>query len=128
MTYPSASTEDEQSNKVYLKENDQVISGYIAEDGAAIIEVSATAQNSTISKIVHMVEEASASKAHTEKFIARKKLLDNSFYLLLIASIGFLCAIFIRAINWFVKNVSRRPSYINVKNASVNLCRDFTAP
>ena len=56
---------------VYLKENDQVISGYIAEDGAVIIEVSATAQNSTISKIVHMVEEASASKAHTEKFIAK---------------------------------------------------------
>lgn len=56
---------------VYLKESDQVISGYIAEDGAVVIQVQATAQNSTISKIVKMVEEASASKAHTEKFIAK---------------------------------------------------------
>lgn len=55
----------------YLSENCDVISGYIVEDGQVVIKVSATSQNSTISKIVKMVEEASASKANTEKFIAK---------------------------------------------------------
>ncbi len=55
----------------YLAENSDVISGYIVEDGQVTIKVTATSQNSTISKIVKMVEEASASKANTEKFIAK---------------------------------------------------------
>lgn len=55
----------------YLTINSDVISGYIAEDGQVIISVTSTSENSTISKIVEMVEEASASKANAEKFIAK---------------------------------------------------------
>ena len=56
---------------VYLSVGSDIISGYIAEDGSVIVEIATTAQNSTISKIVQMVEDASASKAHSEKFIAK---------------------------------------------------------
>lgn len=60
-----------ESNSIYLSEGENIISGYIAEDGSVVIEVLTTAQNSTVSKIVQMVEEASASKANTEKYIAK---------------------------------------------------------
>ncbi len=55
----------------YLTMGDSVISGYIAEDGAVTIEVTADVQNCTVSKIVQMVEDALASKANIEKFISR---------------------------------------------------------
>lgn len=55
----------------FLKEGDDVVSGFIAEDGAIVVCVSVSSQNSTINKIIKMVTEASASKAKSEKFIAK---------------------------------------------------------
>ena len=60
-----------ESAGIYLSVNSEVFSGYIVEDGSVEIKVSTTYQNCTVSKIVQMVEEASASKANAEKFIAK---------------------------------------------------------
>lgn len=51
--------------------NDNVISGSINLDGALTIEVTKSFGESTISKILDLVENASGKKANTEKFITR---------------------------------------------------------
>lgn len=78
----------------YLSENSDVISGYIVESGQVVIKVSATSQNSTISKIVKMVEEASASKANTEKFIAKFARIYTPIVVGLALAICFIMPIF----------------------------------
>ncbi len=55
----------------YLGVDASISSGYIAEDGSVTIKVTADNNNCTVSKIIDMVQEASASKANIEKFISR---------------------------------------------------------
>ncbi len=54
-----------------VEEGDAVLSGFINGQSELIIEVTDTYANSTVSKIIEMVEEASAKKAKTETFITR---------------------------------------------------------
>lgn len=58
-----------ESSLINLKEGDKAISGMINEEG--IIEVKATTdyQNSTINRILELVENASTNKAKTETFV-----------------------------------------------------------
>lgn len=51
--------------------NDEVISGSISIDGAVTIKVTKVFGESTVSKILALVENASTKKAKTEKFITR---------------------------------------------------------
>lgn len=83
-----------ESAGVYLTESNDVISGYIAEDGSVMVKVSTTEQNCTISKIVQMVEEASASKANTEKFIAKFAKVYTPVVVGLALAICFIMPIF----------------------------------
>jgi len=54
-----------------LKMNDRVLSGYINKDGVIQVEVTSTFAESTVSKILELVENSSAKKAETEKFITK---------------------------------------------------------
>ena len=54
-----------------LKEGDRVLSGMINTAGAPVCRTVSTFADSTASRILQMVEEASARKGRTEKFITR---------------------------------------------------------
>ncbi len=60
-----------ESLPVYKKEGDQVISGCIDLDGVVEIEVTADAENSTVTKVLELVENASEKKARSENFITK---------------------------------------------------------
>ena len=55
----------------YCSIGQEITSGFIAEDGSVVMQVTADINNCTVSKIIDMVQEASASKAGIEKFISR---------------------------------------------------------
>lgn len=56
-----------ESIPVYKKAGDPVLSGGVLENGYLVIRVTATGENSTLSRIINMVEEAGASKAPVSK-------------------------------------------------------------
>lgn len=49
----------------------EIFSGYISKDGMVTVRVTKTFENSTVSKILNLVENASSKKATTEKFITK---------------------------------------------------------
>lgn len=51
--------------------NDDVFAGTISTDGVLRVQVTATAEDNTIARVVRLVEEAQESKAPTERFIDR---------------------------------------------------------
>ena len=51
--------------------SDEVLSGCVNQNGALTIEVSKTYGESTVSKIIDLVENAASKKAPTEKFITK---------------------------------------------------------
>ncbi len=59
-----------ESAPVFVKEGDEVLSGTIALDGNLEIRVTKEFYDSTASKILDMVENASGKKARTENFIS----------------------------------------------------------
>lgn len=54
-----------------IRENDSVLGGYINKNGVIKIKVTKEFGESTISKILDLVENASSKKAETEKFITK---------------------------------------------------------
>jgi Cd2+/Zn2+-exporting ATPase len=54
-----------------VKPGDQVLSGTVNQDGVLTIKVTKIFSESSISKILHMVEEAGNKKSQTEKFITQ---------------------------------------------------------
>lgn len=60
-----------ESNPLRVTEGDRVISGSINNEGVLKIEVETDYENSTVGKIVDLIEDATAKKAKTESFITR---------------------------------------------------------
>ena len=60
-----------ESKPLSVRENDVVLSGGINMDRLLKIKVASTFENSTVSKILKMMEEIDQNKATTEKFITR---------------------------------------------------------
>lgn len=58
-----------ESLPVPVFEGKEVTSGFVALDGAVCMRAERTAETSAVSKIVEMIENASSSKAKSEKFI-----------------------------------------------------------
>lgn len=60
-----------ESNPRFYEKGKAVLSGSINLDGSLILKVSKTYSESTVSKILDLVENASAKKAKTEQFISK---------------------------------------------------------
>ncbi|MGN1259070.1 MAG: heavy metal translocating P-type ATPase [Christensenellales bacterium] len=60
-----------ESIPVYKKENEEVVAGSIVLDGALEITTTTTAKDSTISKILNLIENSSENKSKTESFISK---------------------------------------------------------
>lgn len=54
-----------------IKENDEVLSGSINQGGVIEVEVTKEYKNSTVSKILELVEKATDRKAKTENFVSK---------------------------------------------------------
>lgn len=78
-----------ESIPVYKKTGDDVISGGVVEKGHLVIEVTKTDENSTLSRIIAMVEEAGASKAPVSK------LADKIAAIFVPAVIGIAILVFV---------------------------------
>lgn len=54
-----------------IKENDEILSGVVNMGGIIEIKVTSNFENSTVSKIIDLIENATSKKSKTEKFITR---------------------------------------------------------
>lgn len=60
-----------ESQERYLKVNDEILSGMIVTNETILVKVTALEHESTVSKIIELVEKSSNNKSKTEKFISR---------------------------------------------------------
>ena len=60
-----------ESKEVFVGEGDELLSGSINIDGVLLCRVLKTEKESTVTKIIEMVETATKNKASTEKFITK---------------------------------------------------------
>lgn len=78
-----------------VKENDKVLSGSIVLDGLLEIKVTEEYENSTVSKVLELVENATDKKAKTETFVNKAAKIYTPIVLLL----ALLVAIFLPLIS-----------------------------
>ncbi len=60
-----------ESREVFVKQGDELLSGCINGEGVLLASITKTEKDSTVTKIVEMVENATKTKAKTEKFITK---------------------------------------------------------
>ncbi len=60
-----------ESKEVYVEKGSELLSGAINIDGVLLCKVIKTEKDSTVSKIIDLVEKASKNKAKTERFVSR---------------------------------------------------------
>lgn len=77
-----------------VKENDKVLSGSINEKGLIEIKVTEKYENSTVSKILELVENATDKKAKTETFVNKASRIYTPIVFGLTALVGILLPVF----------------------------------
>lgn len=77
------------------KKDDEILSGMINKTGLLTVKVTKTYENSTVSKILDLVENAANKKANTEKFITKFARIYTPIVVLLAVLIVALPMIFI---------------------------------
>lgn len=70
-SYLNTSAITGESKEMFVKAGDEVLSGYINTDSVLMCKVTKTEKESTVTKIINMVENATKTKAKTERFITR---------------------------------------------------------
>lgn len=70
-SYLNTSAITGESKELFVKEGDEVISGCINNDSVLMCKVTKTEKESTVTKIINMVENATKTKAKTERFITK---------------------------------------------------------
>lgn len=97
-----------ESKLLRVEEKDEVLSGYINTNGVLEIKVVKEFSESTVSKILKLVEEASDKKSNSEKFITR----FAKYYTPVVVLIAVLMAVFLPLIlnqdfnTWLYKSLS----------------------
>lgn len=77
-----------------VNENDEILSGSIVTDGILEIKVTKTYENSTVNKILELVEHATDKKAKTETFVNKAARIYTPVVFLLAIIIGVFLPIF----------------------------------
>lgn len=103
-----------ESESVVLSKNDKVLSGYINKGNVILIKATSLYQDSTVSKIIDLVENASSKKASLETRV--NKL--SKFYTPGVLIIAFLVLIFLPIIS----NVSYQESFYRALTFLVISC------
>ena len=79
-----------------MKEENEILSGMINKTGVLTVKVTKTFENSTVSKILELVQNASNKKAHTEKFITKFARIYTPIVVLLAVLIVAIPTLFIK--------------------------------
>ena len=98
-------------------ENEEILSGYINVGSVIKAKVNRTYENSTVSKILDLVENSTSKKANPEKFITRFSRIYTPVVCILALIIAFIVPIFIALFNgdwswnnnfsgWFYKSLT----------------------
>lgn len=87
-----------------VKVGDEILSGSINKNGLLEVEVKETFYNSTVSKILDLVENASMNKAHTEKLITKFAKYYTPIVVLIAISIAIFPSLYFGDFNtWFYR-------------------------
>ncbi|RBQ30966.1 cadmium-translocating P-type ATPase [Arcobacter sp. FW59] len=83
-----------------LKANENVLSGFINISNASYIKVTSLYKDSTIAKIIELIENASSKKANAEKLISKIAGVYTPIVVLLAVLLAFLPPLFIENANF----------------------------
>ena len=78
-----------------IKENEEVLSGFINISTASYVKVTSLYKDSTIVKIIELIENASSKKANAEKFITKFALVYTPIVIALALILAFIPPLFI---------------------------------
>ncbi|QKF82731.1 heavy metal translocating P-type ATPase [Halarcobacter ebronensis] len=78
-----------------LNKEDEILSGYINLSQASNIKVTSLYKNSTIAKIIELIENASSQKARAEKFITKFASIYTPFVVVAALLLAFIPPLFI---------------------------------
>ncbi|MCT7538070.1 heavy metal translocating P-type ATPase [Aliarcobacter butzleri] len=78
-----------------IKENEEVLSGFINISTASYVEVTSLYKDSTIAKIIELIENASSKKANAEKFITKFASVYTPIVIALASILAFIPPLFI---------------------------------
>lgn len=70
-TYMDTAALTGEPTPIHLEEGDDLLSGYINKEGVVTVETLRPFEDSALARVLNMVEEASARKAPTERFISK---------------------------------------------------------
>lgn len=83
-----------ESKLIKVKENDKIISGSINEKGLIEVKVTEKYENSTVSRILELVENATDKKAKTETFVNRASRIYTPIVVVLAVLVALLLPLF----------------------------------
>ncbi|MBQ9790087.1 MAG: cadmium-translocating P-type ATPase [Clostridia bacterium] len=99
-TYLNTSALTGESQEKFVKVGDDVLSGSIVTSAVVLIEVTKLEHESTVSKIVELVEKSSMNKSKTEKFISKFSKYYTPVVVGLALVLGFIVPAFWAYANW----------------------------
>ena len=79
-----------------IQKNSEILSGMINKTGLLTVKVTKTFENSTVSKILDLVQNATNKKAHTEKFITKFARIYTPIVVLLAVLIVAIPTLFVK--------------------------------
>lgn len=92
-----------------VKADDQILSGSINGEGRLIVRATAVAQDSTASRIIDLIEEATENKAETESYITKFAKVYTPIVVVLAIIIAFIIPLFVTggfSQDWFIRGLT----------------------